>query len=96
MKPVGVLWHSTGANNPSLKRYVQPMEYDSNYTEMIKLLGKNNYNNDWNHIYMNAGVNAWIGKLASNEITTIQSMPWDFRPWGCGLGKKGSCNDGWI
>lgn len=22
MKPVGVLWHSTGANNPYLKRYV--------------------------------------------------------------------------
>ena len=21
----GVLWHSTGANNPTLKRYVQPL-----------------------------------------------------------------------
>ena len=24
MKIKGVLWHSTGANNPTLKRYVQP------------------------------------------------------------------------
>ena len=23
-------------------------------------------------------------------------MPWDYRPWGCGSGKKGSCNSGWI
>lgn len=22
MKPLGVLWHSTGANNPTIKRYV--------------------------------------------------------------------------
>lgn len=24
--PVGVLWHSTGANNPTVKRYVQPSD----------------------------------------------------------------------
>ena len=23
-------------------------------------------------------------------------MPWNYRPWGCGSGKKGSCNTGWI
>jgi hypothetical protein len=23
-------------------------------------------------------------------------MPWDYRPWGCGSGAKGSCNNGWI
>jgi hypothetical protein len=23
-------------------------------------------------------------------------MPWDFRPWGCGSGSKGSCNNGWM
>ena len=26
MVPKGVLWHSTGANNPTLKRYVQPSD----------------------------------------------------------------------
>ena len=23
-------------------------------------------------------------------------MPWEYRPWGCGSGSAGSCNDGWI
>lgn len=23
-------------------------------------------------------------------------MPWNYRPWGCGSGSKGSCNDYWI
>lgn len=23
-------------------------------------------------------------------------MPWDFKPWGCASGSKGSCNNGWI
>lgn len=23
-------------------------------------------------------------------------MPWNYRPWGCGSGSKGSCNNGWI
>ena len=88
----GVLWHSTGANNPNLKRYVQPHETDSNYAEMIALLGKNTNGNDWNHINHQAGLNAWIGKLADGSVTTVQTMPWDYKPWGCG----GGCNNGWI
>ena len=31
MTPQGVLWHSTGANNPYIHRYVQPLETDDNY-----------------------------------------------------------------
>ena len=23
-------------------------------------------------------------------------MPWDYKPWGCASGQKGSCNNGWI
>jgi hypothetical protein len=23
-------------------------------------------------------------------------MPWNYRPWGCGSGKNGSCNNGWL
>ena len=23
-------------------------------------------------------------------------MPWDYKPWGCGSGSRGSCNNGWI
>lgn len=92
----GVLWHSTGANNPNLKRYVQPYETDSNYDALIALLGKNNNRNDWNHATVQAGLNCWIGKLADGSVTTVQTMPWDYRPWGCSSGAKGSCNDGWI
>ena len=92
----GVLWHSTGANNPYLKRYVQPSENDGNYTKLIKLLGKNTLDNDWNHIDIQAGVNAWIGKLEDGTIATVQTLPWTSRPWGCGSGSAGSCNDGWI
>ena len=92
MTPVGVLWHSTGANNPTLKRYVQPFETDANYQEMLNLIGVNKYGNDWNHIELEKGMNGWIGKLADGTVATIQSMPWDYRPWGCGSGPNGSCN----
>lgn len=96
MTPKGVLWHSTGANNPTLKRYVQPDDNASNRNELIELIGKNQYNNDWNHINYQAGLNAWIGKLADGTVTTVQTMPWNYKPWGCGSGSKGSCNNGWI
>ena len=97
----GVLWHSTGANNPNLKRYVQPSDIQSkedtySKTDWLKILGTNKYKNDWNHVAKQAGLNAWIGKLADGSVTTVQTLPWDFRPWGCGKGSKGSCNDGWI
>lgn len=96
MTPKGVLWHSTGANNPWLKRYVQPDDNAADREEMLKLLGKNQYNNDWNHISHQAGLNAWIGKLANGTVSSIQTMPWNFKPWGCGSGPKGSCNNGWM
>ena len=92
----GILWHSTGANNPNLKRYVQPSDNASDRNEWIALLGKNTSNNDWNHINRQAGLNCWIGKLANGTVTTVQTMPWNYRPWGCGSGSKGSCNNGWI
>ena len=97
----GVLWHSTGANNPTLKRYVQPSDVRpaaDTYSkdEWLQILGKNQYNNDWNHIDRQAGLNCWIGKLADGTVTTVQTMPWNYKPWGCGSGSKGSCNSGWI
>lgn len=92
----GVLWHSTGCNNPDLCRYVQPSEGSPNYDEDIRKIGKNTNGNDWNHVDVDAGLNAWIGKFADSSIGTVQAMPWDFRPWGCGAGDNGSCNNGWI
>ena len=94
--PVGVLWHSTGANNKTIKRYVQPDDSASDRDYWINLIGKNPYNNDWNHQERQAGVNAFIGTLADGTVTTVQVGPWNYRAWGCGSGSKGSCNDGWV
>lgn len=96
MEVKGVLWHSTGANNPWLWRYVQPTDGSPNYDEDIKKIGKNSYGTDWNHQQVDAGLNAWIGKFDDGTVGTVQSMPWDFRPWGCSSGVNGSCNNGYI
>ena len=96
MVPLGVLWHSTGANNPNLSRYVQPDDNAKNKQELLKILGTNKNKNDFNHIVRKAGLNCWIGKFADGSVGTVQTMPWDFKPWGCGSGSKGSCNNGWI
>lgn len=93
MKPRGILWHDTDAGNPNISRYVQPHETDENYAEMIALLGKNRYGNDWNHKYRKAGMNCFLGKLADGTVATVQTMPWGFAPWGCGSGSKGSLNN---
>ena len=67
----GVLFHSTGANNPWLKRYVQPSDNAADRAEWLERLGVNAYHNDWNHIDRQAGLNCWIGKLADGTVTTM-------------------------
>lgn len=92
----GVLWHDTGANNANLKRYVQPSDDAPDKNEMLQILGKNTNRNDWNHTNRQAGMNCFVGKLADGTVATVQTMPWNYKPWGCGKGANGSCNDGWI
>lgn len=89
---VGILFHSTGSPNPNLRRYVQPSPDDPNRQELLNLLGKNIYGNDWNNQPVQAGLNAWIGKMADGSVNSVQTLPLNFRPWGCGSGKYGSCN----
>lgn len=91
-RPVGVLWHDTGGGNPELRRYVQPDDDDPNRAQLMQQLGKNLYGNDYNHEDVQAGLNAWVGKLADGSVASVQTMPWNYRPWGCGGGAKGSCN----
>ncbi len=72
----GIFWHSTGANNPNLKRYVGPDD---------GLLGKNQYNNHWNQpMSRRVCVHAFIGKLADGSIATYQTLPWTMRGWHAG------------
>lgn len=80
----GVMVHSTGANNPNLKRYVGPDD---------GLLGKNQYGNHWNNSKLRKCVHAFIGKLADGTIATYQTLPWDMRGWHGASGPKGSVNN---
>ena len=83
IKPSGIVVHSTGANNPYLKRYVGPDD---------GILGQNQYNNHWNSAKANKCVHAWIGRAADGSVKVYQTLPWDYRCWGVGSGKKGSYN----
>lgn len=85
-KKTGIVVHSTGAVNTALKRYVQPMETDTNYAVMIEELGKNQYENDWNHSNRRAGVHAFIGHNAKGEIKTCEVLPYEKDAWGVGNG----------
>lgn len=88
--------HSTGCNNPNLKRYVQPSTNDANYNTLISQLGKNNGGTAWNSSNTNVCVHAFIGKLANGEIATVQTLPWNYKGWHCGKGNKGSRNLSYI
>lgn len=89
---VGIVVHSTGVPNKTLKRYVQPLKTDSNYAEVIADIGTNIYGNDWNHITREVGVHAFIGENAKGVVETYQVMPYEKNAWGVGKGSKGSYN----
>ena len=79
----GIMVHSTGANNPWLKRYVGPDD---------GRLGKNQYNNHWNTYHPGGRevcVHGFIGKLADGTVATYQCLPWNHRGWHAG----GSANN---
>ena len=79
----GIMVHSTGANNPTLRRYVGPDD---------GLLGENQYNNHWNTYHPGGRevcVHGFIGKLKDGTIATYQTLPWDHLGWHAG----GSANN---
>lgn len=88
----GIVVHSTGANNPNLKRYVQPTAQNSNYNAIIEDIGKNAYGNHWNRSAANVCVHAFIGKNSAGTIETYQVLPYSRCCWGCGKASKGSYN----
>lgn len=81
--PSGVQVHSTGANNPYLRRYVQP---DDGY------LGVNPNGNSHNRPGGNVCASAYIGKLQDGSVAVYQTLPWGMRCWLSGSGKEGNAN----
>jgi len=78
--PGGIMLHSTGANNPNLRRYVQPDDGQ---------LGVNKGGTEWNRAAEQVCVHAFIGKLADGSVASYQTLPWNFKAWHCGVGTKG-------
>lgn len=88
IEPDGIVVHSTGANNPNLRRYVQPDD---------GLLGQNNEGSDWNRPFSpGVCVHGFIGKLKDGSVATYQTLPWNMRCWGCAGGENGSYNNSRI
>lgn len=82
--PKGIMVHSTGANNPSLARYLHPDDGS---------IGRNIYGNHWNRPDQDVCVHAFIGKLKSGAVASYQVLPWACRAAHCGKGSKGSANN---
>ena len=85
MIPKGIVVHSTGSNNPYLKRYVDAPEE----------VGINRYRNHWN-VARPGGkavcVHAFIGYDKNDQVRVAELLPLNVCCWGVGRGKKGSYN----
>lgn len=86
MTPAGIVVHSTGANNPYLKRYVDaPAE-----------VGVNQYGNHWNNSAADMGrsvcVHSFIGYDINGAVRVANILPYNYCCWGVGSGSKGSYN----
>lgn len=83
IRPHGIMVHSTGANNPSVARYVPGDD----------VIGRNQYGNDWDRPGLEKCAHAFVGRFADGLVGTVQTLPWNRRGWHCGRGKNGSAND---
>ena len=80
--PAGIIIHSTGANNPSLKRYVNAPE----------ICGENPYKNYFDRADSDVCPHAVIGLDKSGGVRAAKLLPWNICCWGCDYGSKGSYN----
>ena len=80
--PAGIIIHSTGANNPNLRRYVNAPE----------VCGENPYKNYFDRADSDVCPHAVIGLDKSGEVRAAKLLPWNICCWGCGSGSKGSYN----
>ena len=87
--PKGVMVHSTGANNPAVARYVQPVDTQADAAGLYTVLGTNRNKNDWNNPGLDVCVHAFVGKLADGGVGSVQTLPWNHRGWHAGTGTSG-------
>ena len=90
---VGIMVHSTGANNPKLSRYVAPDDGKLGAPSM----------SHWNQPKpggRSVCVHAFIGKLKDGSVATYQVLPWTMVGWHSGTGSLGPAknanNKGYI
>ena len=87
--PKGVMVHSTGANNPLVARYVQPVEGQKDEAQLKAEIGGNRNANDWNNPGLDVCTHAFVGRLADGGVGTVQTLPWNHRGWHAGTGTSG-------
>ena len=80
--PAGIIIHSTGANNPNLRRYVNAPE----------ICGENPNTNYFDRPDSDVCPHAVIGLDKDSAVRAAKLLPWDVCCWGCGSGSKGSYN----
>ena len=73
--PAGIIIHSTGADNPNLKRYVNAPE----------ICGVNPYKNYFDRPDSNVCPHAVIGKDKNGDVRAAKLLPWNVCCWGCGF-----------
>ena len=103
LNPLGIMVHSTGANNPRLSRYVPGNEeigYNTNGNHWDQS------NAEWKRKFgepLNKCVHAFIGKTKTGEVAMVQTLPWNCRGWHAGMAAGNSryigfeiCEDGLV
>lgn len=101
-EPTGIVVHSTDPASKVISRFVQPAPNqmygmtingeNATADEMLAVLGKNKYSNDWNRSGKEVAVHAFVGELANGSLAVCQTLDWTMPCWGAGSGKNGSYN----
>lgn len=84
IEPVGIMVHSTGANNPNLNRYV-PGNEEIGFNTNGNHWDQSNY--EWFIKYgkkLDKCVHAFIGKTRIGKVAMVQTLPWNCRGWHAG------------
>lgn len=105
MVPRGIMIHSTGADNPNLRRYVQPDDGCLASIPTPTTGTSTTPGSGHRSAFLRASrrflrrmrrrrvcAHAMIGRLADGSIATYQLLPWDYQGWHSGSGSRGQAN----